>query len=135
MDLVDARRRFAAAPVAVLASIRPGGGPHQVPVTFAVDGDDVLSVVDGKPKRPGRLQRHANLLADPRAGLLVQSWDPDWTRLWWVRADGLAEVSDGAGVLSRAEILLREKYPQYATVPTSGPVIVLRVRRWTGWHA
>ena len=135
LEQAEARRRFAAARVAVLASRRPGGGMHQVPVTFVVVGDEVLLVTDGKPKRGGRLQRHANLAADPRGGLLVQHWDEDWSRLWWVRADGRALVSDDEADLAHAGALLREKYPQYAEVPISTPVILLRVERWSGWQA
>ena len=43
MDDHEARRRFAAARVARLATTRPDGTPHVVPVTFAVDGDCLVS--------------------------------------------------------------------------------------------
>ena len=43
-----------------------------------------------------RLQREANLDADPRATLLVDMWDPvDWDRLWWVRVR-LIRIDDSA---------------------------------------
>ena len=45
----QARRRFAAARVARLATADAAGRPHIVPVTFAVDGDVVYSAVDAKP--------------------------------------------------------------------------------------
>jgi PPOX class probable F420-dependent enzyme len=134
----EARRRFAEAPVAVLATLAPDGAPHLVPITFAVRPDDpaaVVSAVDAKPKRATALRRHANISANSRVGLLVQHWDEDWSRLWWVRADGTAEVSDSAGLLRTAGALLRAKYPQYERMPLTGPVIQVRVDRYRGWAA
>jgi PPOX class probable F420-dependent enzyme len=90
----EARRRFAASPVARLATVRPDGTPHLVPVVFALVGDVVTTAVDHKPKRSTSLQRLANLRAEPRCSLLVDHYDDDWTRLWWARADGRAEVVD-----------------------------------------
>ena len=57
----QARRRFAAARVARLATADAAGRPHIVPVTFAVDGDVIYSAVDDKPKRGTALKRLANV--------------------------------------------------------------------------
>jgi nitroimidazol reductase NimA-like FMN-containing flavoprotein (pyridoxamine 5'-phosphate oxidase superfamily) len=46
----QARKRFAAARVARLATADLAGRPHLVPVVFAVEQDRVFSVVDAKPK-------------------------------------------------------------------------------------
>ena len=134
----EARRRFASAPVAVLATLEPDGAPNLVPITFAVRPDDpavVLSAVDAKPKRTTALHRHANIAAESRVGLLVQHWDANWSRLWWVRADGTAELSDSEELLRTASALLRAKYPQYERMPLTGPVIQVRVSRYRGWAA
>ena len=61
----QARRRFAAARVARLATVDAVGRPHIVPVTFAVDGDVVFSAVDAQPKRGTALKRLANVAANP----------------------------------------------------------------------
>jgi PPOX class probable F420-dependent enzyme len=131
--VTPARLRFAAARVATLATVDSGGGPHAVPVTFAVDGDTVWSAVDAKPKRSRALRRLENIRADPRVTLLAQHWDEDWSALWWVRADGLAVVTEEPLAVHRAVALLREKYPQYRTVDVPGPVIEVAVRAWRGW--
>ena len=60
MDIAELRRRFASSPVARLSTVRPDGGPHVVPIVFAVVGDAVFSAVDAKPKRSTDLQRLAN---------------------------------------------------------------------------
>jgi PPOX class probable F420-dependent enzyme len=144
IDADDARGRFAAARVARLATADAGGRPHLVPVTFAVGGDLVVTAVDHKPKRTTRLRRLANIVANPSVCLLADHYDDDWRRLWWVRADGDARVTgpgaprEAAGddeVHRGAVALLREKYPQYQEHPPDGPVIVVRVTSWAGWHA
>jgi PPOX class probable F420-dependent enzyme len=126
------RQRFATAAVARLATVTANGHPHLVPVVFAMAGDTVYTAVDGKPKSTRRLRRLANIAANPRVSLLVDYYDDDWTQLWWVRADGLAGVLDDAAA-DGARALLRAKYPQYQVVPLDGPVIVVRVSRWSSW--
>jgi PPOX class probable F420-dependent enzyme len=130
-----ARQRFAAARVATLATVDGAGTPHVVPVTFAVDGDTIVSAVDGKPKRGTALRRHRNIRANPRVSLLAQHWDEDWSALWWVRADGLAVVTDSPSAVDRAVALLREKYTQYGTVDVHGPIIEVTVHAWRAWNA
>jgi PPOX class probable F420-dependent enzyme len=135
MDEQEARRRFSAARVAVLATADAAGTPHLVPVTFAVAGDTVWTAVDDKPKRNRRLRRHDNIRAQPRVSLLVQHWSEDWSRLWWVRADGLALVTTEPSTVDRVTGLLRQKYPQYQEIPVGGPVIEVAVHTWRGWPA
>lgn len=132
----EARRRFTAAPVARLATASADGRPHLVPVTFAADGDTLCFAVDRKPKSGAELRRIANIRANPRVALLVDHYDDDWTALWWARADGEARVGDGPGAgpaVHPALRLLTAKYPQYARQPPTGPVVVIRVTRWSGW--
>jgi PPOX class probable F420-dependent enzyme len=131
----EARQRFADARVAVLATVDPTPAPHLVPMTFVVDGDTVWTAVDGKPNRTTRLRRLANLRGNARMSMLVQHWDEDWTRLWWVRADGTAVISEDPDTLDRVARLLRRKYGQYDEVPVGGPVIEITVHDWHGWTA
>lgn len=135
MDADEARARFASQPVARLATVRPDGTPHIVPITFAVDGDTVHTAVDAKPKRHTRLQRLANLAHQPRCALLADHYDDDWRHLWWVRADGDAVVVAEPPADSRAITLLTRRYPAYRDTPPQGPLISVTVRRWAGWAA
>jgi PPOX class probable F420-dependent enzyme len=137
MDTVEMRGRFAAARVAHLATVRADGRPHVVPICFAVDGDRVVSLVDDKPKRSLELTRLANVRLQPAVSVLVDEYyDDDWSRLWWVRADGSAAVVEGGVDHSHAAGLLAAKYPQYAhhrDVRPAGAVLVITVERWSGW--
>jgi PPOX class probable F420-dependent enzyme len=95
-----------------------------------VAGDVIHCAVDAKPKRHRNLRRLANIAHEPRVSLLADHYDDDWTRLWWVRADGVARVSASSAAGLAA---LRAKYPQYAQSPPAGPFITVEVSRWTAW--
>ena len=134
MDPQERRSRLAAARVARLATVSADGEPHVVPVAFVLVGDVVYTAVDGKPKTTRRLRRLADVEATGRASVLVDVYDEDWTSLWWVRADGAAEVlPSGSPREHRAIDALVAKYPQYAAARPAGPVIAVQVDRWRSW--
>jgi PPOX class probable F420-dependent enzyme len=122
--------RLAAARVARFAT----SAPRVVPVTFAVVGETLVHAVDHKPKATRALARLEDLRRDPRASLLVDNYEDDWTALWWVRADGSARVLDGDDAPGAIDALVA-KYPQYAQRRPQGPVVVLDVERLTSWDA
>ena len=132
------RDRFTTARVAVLTTITPEGAPHPVPVTFALSGETLWTATDAKPKRAGpgtELRRHANVAANPAVSLLVSAWDEDWSRLWWVRADGLARITERPATVARAVEALSRKYRQYADIELGAPVIEVTITAWRGWRA
>ena len=129
------RRLVSPAPVGRLATVRSDGHPHVVPICFVITGDVVYSAVDDKPKRHRRLQRISNVRATEAASLLVDEYEGDWSRLWWVRLDGRARLVDNTAEVERAISLLSDKYPQYVDRPPSGPVLAIDVQRWVGWSA
>ena len=141
MGEFDPKVRFTQSPIARLATITPDGMPHVVPVVFAVDGDSpgnhdvVYTAVDAKPKTTWRLRRLANIESNPQVSLLVDHYADDWAQLWWVRADGVAGIHSTGEAMDTGCRLLRAKYPQYQSVPLSGPVIAVTVLRWSSWHA
>ena len=133
--MAQARRRFATAPVARLATVGPAGRPHLVPITFALDGDVIYTIVDAKPKTTTDLRRLRNIRRDPRVTVLADHYEADWVRLWWARADGLASLLGEPADRARPLELLAARYPQYRVTPPAGPVIAIAVERWTGWAA
>jgi PPOX class probable F420-dependent enzyme len=124
-----AEQRLAAARVGRLATVTADGRPHVVPVCFALDAGRIYTAVDAKPKTTQALRRLENVRATGRASLLVDHYEEDWSRLWWVRVDGAAEVLEpGAG-----REALAAKYEQYRAAPPAGPVIAISPDRWRSW--
>ena len=137
----EARRFLEAHRVGHLATAGADGAPHVVPVCYALDDDALYFVADEKPKRrPAReLQRLQNLRENPRAALVVDDWDEDWTRLAWVLVRGPARVVDEPGAHRTALALLRARYPQYAAMalddPDRSPVVRIEPARVVVWRA
>jgi PPOX class probable F420-dependent enzyme len=127
--------RLTAARVARLATIDPDGRPHLVPIVFALDGDTLYSAVDRKPKRSQTLRRIENARARPEVTILVDHYEDDWSRLWWIRVRGRARVLDDGAERERALALLVEKYPQYRAEPPDGPVLAVDVADVREWSA
>ena len=121
-------------PVARLATLTPEGRPHQVPVVFARVSGLLWSPIDAKPKAPGELARVRHLRANPAASLLLDQYDVDWSRLWWLRVDVTARVVEPATLdadpeAAAAVAALRTKYPQYARVAVlREPPVLLELR-------
>ena len=124
-----AEERLAAARIGRLATVTPAGRPHVVPVCFALADRRIFTAVDAKPKLTSSLARLENVRATGRASLLVDHYEEDWSELWWVRVDGVAEVIGS----ERAIDVLAEKYAQYREVRPAGPVIAIEPERWRSW--
>jgi PPOX class probable F420-dependent enzyme len=135
MEAEEMRERVRDARVGRLATVGTDGRPHLVPICFALDGEVLYSAVDEKPKRSQRLKRLENIRSHPKVAVMVDHYEEDWARLWWVRLDGTAEVLERGDEREHALALLRSKYEQYRAQPPTGPVIAVRVERLTGWSA
>jgi PPOX class probable F420-dependent enzyme len=121
--------------VARLATTDPDGRPHLVPIVFAFDGDTLFSAVDRKPKRSQTLRRIENARARPDVTIIVDHYEEDWSRLWWIRLRGRARVLDDGDERERALGLLQEKYPQYRDEPPAGPVLAVDITEVREWDA
>jgi PPOX class probable F420-dependent enzyme len=114
----------------VLATVHADRGVDAVPVVYAVDGRRLVVPVDTvKPKATTRLQRLANVAADPRCALLVDRYDDDWTQLWWVRVHATAEVVDDVPAV------LGERFAAYREPGSVVAAIVLTPTAVSGWTA
>jgi PPOX class probable F420-dependent enzyme len=137
----QARRFLEAHRVGHLATAGADGAPHVVPVCYALDDDAIYLVADEKPKRgPAReLLRLRNVRANPRAALVVDDWDEDWSRLAWVLVRGPAAIVSDPGVHAAALGLLRLRYPQYRAMrlddPERNPVVRIEPARVVAWRA
>lgn len=125
--------RFDNERVGHLATVRPQGSPHIVPVVFAADADRIVTPIDWKPKTGRRLQRLINIEENASVSLLVQHYDEDWDQLWWIRADGEATIHEHGALFEEGVTTLETKYLQYRDRPIEGPLIVISPYRLSGW--
>jgi PPOX class probable F420-dependent enzyme len=126
--------RFVAARVARLATAAKGR-PRLVPVTFAWHQGRVVWAVDEvKPKRGRDLRRIRDLEANPQVALLVDHYDDDWSRLWWVELLGSASVLEGAAAEPPLDALAA-RYPAYRSARPAGPVVAIAPDHWVWWLA
>ena len=117
----------------VLATRHDRRGVDAVPVVYAVVGDAIAMPVDVvKPKAHTRLQRLANLESDDRCVLLVDHYDDDWSRLWWVRVHGRASTGAPGDDVVRA---LAEHFPAYRRPGSVVGAVLLTPTEVRGWAA
>jgi PPOX class probable F420-dependent enzyme len=134
--LTDRQRTFVAAHrVARLASADAAGSPHVVPICYALIGDTVYFTIDEKPKKaPARLKRLANLRANPRAALVVDRYEEDWSRLGWVMMQGVAQILLEGAEHDQAQAALRARYPQLAGMQIAAlPVVAVHIDHVASW--
>jgi PPOX class probable F420-dependent enzyme len=125
--------------VARLATLDDKNQPHIVPICFVYDGKLFYTAVDRKPKRVSgeRLVRLQNIRAVPRIALLIDEYDDDWTKLWYILIRGKAKLIPKSAPEERAHAIrkLRAKYPQYAQgmLADDAPIIRITPERTTFW--
>lgn len=138
--LDDVRAQLEAARHGYLSTASADANPHLQPVVFQIVGEAVYIAIDEKPKTTLRLRRLTNIEQNPRFALLVDRYDDDWSRLWWVLLRGPADVlwpsKWDANEAARVIAALRTKYPQYESMALEErPLLRLRPDRVTRWSA
>lgn len=105
----ELNRRLDETPVARLATMGTKG-PHIVPVVFVRVRKDIVIPIDGKPKKGTPLQRELNIERNHNVSLLIDHYETDWSKLWWLRIDAQAYriTLDPSSLVN-----LRKKYANY----------------------
>jgi hypothetical protein len=67
--------------------------------------------------------------------ILIDHYDDDWTRLWWVRLRGEGRVLDGGKEAADALALLAAKYDQYKQAAPRLPVLAIDITELRAWRA
>jgi len=135
VEQTEMRRRLDRVFAARLATVGVDGRPHIVPICFALEDNALYFAVDFKPKRTSNLKRLHNIAANPAVSVLIDHYEEDWHKLWWVRLDGNARIVTEPGEVERAIDLLAQRYPQYRAIRPAGPVVEVTVERMAGWSA
>ena len=103
--------------VARLATSTSTGEPYLIPVTFVLDANRILIVIDDKPKSGGPLRRVRNILENSSVAVLFDHYEDDWNQLWWLLIRGNAEILHyddfSEEQQSNIPILFKKKYYQY----------------------
>jgi len=112
--------------IARLATADEKGRPHVIPICFALDGKQLFSPIDEKPKKaaPLRLKRIRNIRANPRVAVVIDRYEENWQRLAYVLITGRAKILMRGARHKRAVRLLRKKYPQYRKMRLEGRPII-----------
>jgi len=120
--------------VARLTTIGEQGVPHAVPVCFIYQHGFFYSPIDRKPKSvvPEKLARLRNIAARPQGALLIDHYEEDWTKLWFVLIRGKATQIPSSGRRERTAAMraLKKKYPQYAAGMLADDAPLLRIVPW-----
>ena len=123
-------------PLGHLATADTDGRPYVVPFCFVCDGGQIYSVLDAKPKSADlrRLRRVRNILENPRVSLVIDHYESDWSKLWFLLVQGTAELLESGDEHAKALAQLRTKYPQYRQMDLDdNPMIRITPERVTGW--
>ncbi len=123
-------------PVGHLATADAEGRPYVVPFCFVCDGSSIYSILDAKPKSSElrRLRRVRNILDNPRVSLVIDHYEEDWSKLWFLLVQGTAELLESSPEHVAALARLRSKYPQYQRMDLDdNPMIKITAERATGW--
>ena len=119
-----------------LATAGEDARPHVIPVCYSTDGRYIYSVLDQKPKRTAltKLRRVKNILANPKATLLVDHYEEDWVNLWYIMVSGQADLVTEGQEQINAVALLQDKYQQYREMDIAlNPVIKITPENIVSW--
>jgi PPOX class probable F420-dependent enzyme len=132
------------AKVARLATADLEYKPHLVPVVFVFDNDlnCYFIPIDEKTKRSGpeNLKRVKNIQENPKVALLIDEYNEDWTKLYFIMIQGKASIVGGKNLeqnemqlLEKAHKLLCNKYPQYQKIGVGDNLIMIRPHKVIAW--
>ena len=143
---IDVKAIIDKARVARLATVDSECMPHLVPVVFAFDGEHYYIPIDKKtkqdPSKPERLKRVKNIQANPNVALLIDEYNENWSKLYFVMIQGRASlISNAKGeqqnelslLLAKAHKLLSEKYHHYQNIGIGEYVIMIYPRKIITW--
>ena len=118
--------------------------PHVIPVVFVFDNDRncYFIPIDEKTKRsrPENLKRVRNIKENPNVALLIDEYNEDWTKLYFIMIQGMASIIGGKkldenemSLLEKAHKLLCNKYPQYQKIGVGEYVIMIMPQKVIAW--
>ena len=140
---ISLKAKINEAKVARLATVDLECKPHLIPVVFVFDNDCYFIPIDEKTKRfrPEKLKRAKNIQQNPNVTLLIDEYNDDWTKLYFIMIQGKASIIGGKKLekqnevllLEKAHNLLSDKYHQYQKTGIGEYVIMIIPQKVITW--
>ena len=130
------------ATVARLATVDSECKPHLIPVVFVYDNDHYFIPIDQKSKlsKPENLKRIKNIQQNPNVALLIDEYNEDWRKLYFIMIQGKTSIIGGKesdqnepALLEKAHKLLSSKYVQYQEIGIGEYVIMIVPQKVITW--
>jgi PPOX class probable F420-dependent enzyme len=128
--------------VARLATVDSECKPHLIPVVFVFDNGCYFIPIDEKSKRqkPDRLKRVKNIQQNPNVTILIDEYNEDWGKLYFIMIQGKASIIGDKELelrelllLERAQRLLSDKYLQYQKIGIGKYIIMIIPQKVITW--
>jgi PPOX class probable F420-dependent enzyme len=130
------------AKIARLATVDSECKPHLIPVVFVYDNDCYFIPIDEKTKRskPENLKRIKNIQQNPNVALLIDEYNEDWRKLYFIMIQGKASIignkeleQNKQVLLEKAHKLLSDKYVQYQEIGIGHYIIMIVPQKIITW--
>jgi len=125
------------AKVARLATVDQKSHPYVVPVVFVFHENSFFIPLDEKVKTVNarKLKRVKNIEKNPNVTLLIDKYQNDWKKLFFLMIHGKATVIDGKNnkLMYKIHKLLISKYPQYKKIGVGNSCIKITPHGITHW--
>jgi len=126
------------AKVARLATVDQKSHPSVVPVVFVFHENSFFIPLDEKVKTVNtrKLKRVKNIEKNPNVTLLIDKYQNDWQKLFFLMIHGKATVIDGKNskLMDKIHKLLISKYPQYKKIGIGNSCIKINPTKVTFWN-
>ncbi len=126
------------AKVARLATVDQKSHPYVVPVVFVFHENSFFIPLDEKVKtvNPRKLKRVKNIEKNPNVTLLIDKYQNNWKKLFFLMIHGKATVIDAKNnkLMDKIHKLLISKYPQYKKIGIGNSCIKINPTKVTFWN-
>jgi len=126
------------AKVARLATVDQKSHPYVVPVVFVFHENSFFIPLDEKVKTVNarKLKRIKNIEKNPNVTLLIDKYQNDWKKLFFLMIHGKAIVIDGNNnkLMDKVHKLLISKYRQYKKIGVGNSCIKINPTKVTYWN-
>ena len=121
-----------------MATVDEKSHPYVVPVVFVFHENLFFIPLDEKTKsvNPKKLKRVKNILKNSNATLLIDKYQNDWKKLFFLMVRGKASIIDrkNSKIIDKVQKLLILKYPQYKKIGLGNSCIKINPQKVTFWH-